>query len=85
MRCKSGPREALEWLGICGLWRELSAALSAVSRRVFDFASQLHGKTGIDDVVDLLRERIYDKIGRTYRDLEVECTRQLFERLLRVR
>ncbi len=46
---------------------------------------QLHGKTGIDEAVDLLRERIYDKIGRTYPDLEVECTRQLGERLERVR
>jgi hypothetical protein len=36
----------------------------------------LHGRTGVDDAIDLLREKIYTAIGEAYPALRNECRRQ---------
>jgi len=43
----------------------------------------LHGKVGINDAVDLVRERVYDAIADRFPDLAGECQVQMHDRAMR--
>ena len=41
-----------------------------------ELLASLHGKVGIEEAKELVRERVYEAIASTYPDLAAECSRQ---------